>query len=128
MVLVATQDVSSMKALHLFSRVLAKTAYSPDKLSVALTSMACDPELDAKHWLEKNNVFVHESRHVPLDPDIVHSSIASGIPYSLGDRESDVAGFSRHLVELFLNQRPQTGRNETVWTKFQGALNQVFSG
>ncbi len=54
-------------------------------------------------------------------------AIAAGLPHTLGADDTDLALFSRNLVEKALNEKPSTGRSKGFWQRFRKGVEQILS-
>ncbi len=120
--LVSNQDIASLKAVHLFTRSLSRTSCTGDKVSVLLSPILKHPGFDARKWFADLKTPMGSVTEIPFDPATAHKAASSGWPYTLSDRQSELAVHSINLVHKALNQEPVTARSPGLWSRFHDAL------
>jgi len=124
---IASRDMSSLKGLLVFCRVLGHTTMAKGKLSILVSPLREQADFDHADWLQHTNLKGSSFMEVPPDRDSCGKALAKGLPVPAVNPDSGLSRFVRTLVEVSLNRTPSaTGSgatdeasNASIWKTFK---------
>lgn len=121
--LVTNRDLSSLKNLTRFIRLLSESAFSSSRISVLLSAMMTHGGVDARDYMKRLNITVQDTVDVPLDTQACDEAVRKGLPVRIAAPGGPLARFQQSLVYRCLNIAPREEVKPTgLWTRLKSAL------
>ena len=115
--MMANQDLSSLAAVETFTKAVSKTHWSFDRLSLLVSELVVQAQLDPRAWLVEHQVPLRELLGVPLDVKSCSRALHQGVPALLLEPDSRYSLFVKALVDRALNRPPARGVRTSLWQK-----------
>jgi DNA-binding NarL/FixJ family response regulator len=127
---VTSRDMSSLRSLLVFSRILARSTVRIGRFTVLFSALRDQSSFDYAAWLANARLGTKNFMEVPLDQALCGRALSEGVPVSLANPDAPLGRFIRNLVAVSMGRGPlappvagaEPEHVGTLWTAFKRML------